>query len=77
VRPGMVVLIDEPEMSLHPALQHALIHQLREYARQENVQFILGTHSLEIVQALPTSVLFLDHLEAEPPVVEERAEVAA
>jgi energy-coupling factor transporter ATP-binding protein EcfA2 len=76
VRPGMVVLIDEPETSLHPALQHALVYQFEQYARDEGVQFILGTHSLEIVEALPNSVLFLDHLKAEPPVVGERAAAA-
>ncbi len=62
MRPGMACLIDEPEASLHSALQHALIFQLRKCALESDIQFILATHSLEIVQALPTSVVFLDHL---------------
>lgn len=63
-RPGMVCLIDEPEISLHPAMQHALIHAFRSYAREEDTQFILGTHSMEIVSALPGAVHFLDRLDA-------------
>jgi predicted ATPase len=60
---GVLTLIDEPEISLHPTLQHALVHHLRAYAREAAGQVILATHSLEIVEALPGATLFLDHLE--------------
>jgi predicted ATP-dependent endonuclease of OLD family len=59
-RPGMVCLIDEPELSLHPNLQHVLVGFLRSMAREFDMQFILATHSLEIIEALPATVRFLD-----------------
>ncbi len=77
-RMGLVGLIDEPEISLHPTLQHALVSHLRTYARASAGQFILATHSLEVVKALPGATLFLDRLEdgeAARPVVGD--EVAA
>lgn len=62
-RMGVVCLLDEPEMSLHPALQHALVHHLRSYAGESAAQFILASHSLEVVQAVPGAAIFLDRLE--------------
>jgi predicted ATPase len=64
-RTSPVCLIDEPETSLHPALQHALVHYLRGYSREADAQFILATHSLEIVSAVPGGVVFLDSLARE------------
>ena len=77
-RMGLVCLIDEPELSLHPTLQHALVHHLRAFARETGGQCILATHSLDIARALPGATLFLDRLEggfAARPVV--GADVAA
>jgi ABC-type multidrug transport system ATPase subunit len=73
-RKGLLCLVDEPELSLHPSSQHALIGALRGLSREYEMQFILATHSLDVVQALPTSVIFLDHLEhAQAPQDQEAA----
>jgi predicted ATPase len=40
-----VVLLDEPELGLHPDLQRRFIEYLRKLADDKNVQFFLATHS--------------------------------
>jgi len=40
-----VVLIDEPEMGMHPALQRALIKYLGRLAEERHMQFFFATHS--------------------------------
>jgi predicted ATPase len=73
-RSGAVILIDEPETSLHPTMQRLLMHQLRKLAREWDSQLILATHSLEILRAAHHSQrIILDHLDA----AEGRAEDAA
>lgn len=63
-RPGAVILIDEPETSLHPTLQRLLMHQLRQFARDWDAQLIVATHSMEILRAAHESQrLFLDQIE--------------
>lgn len=41
--PGNLVVIDEPELSLHPALQKRVLNTLEEYAKDR--QIIITTHS--------------------------------
>ena len=53
------VLMDEPEMHLHPNLQGKLLDYLRNLAVREHVQFILATHSPTIVEQATSSELFL------------------
>jgi predicted ATPase len=63
-RPGAVILIDEPETSLHPTLQRLLMHQLRQFARDWDAQLVVATHSMEILRAAHESQrLFLDQIE--------------
>jgi predicted ATPase len=47
-----IILIDEPEIHLHPNWQKRLMKQLREFA-QENpgITIILATHSIEMLRA--------------------------
>ena len=40
-----VVLIDEPEMGLHPSLQREMLSYFHELAQTKGVQFFLATHS--------------------------------
>jgi len=40
-----VVLIDEPEMGLHPSLQRELLSYFCELAQAKGIQFFLATHS--------------------------------
>lgn len=66
IRPGGVLLIDEVELSLHPALQRAVIGHLRRLAASHDLQVIVTTHSLEIVAAVaPHEVINLDSMVAD------------
>ncbi len=40
-----IVLIDEPEMGIHPSLQRELLSHFHELARAKGIQFFLATHS--------------------------------
>ncbi len=40
-----VVLIDEPELGLHPDLQRQFIEYLYKFADEKNIQFFMATHS--------------------------------
>jgi len=40
-----IVLIDEPEMGIHPSLQRELLSYFHELARAKGIQFFLATHS--------------------------------
>ena len=65
-RKGAVLMIDEPEISLHPTLQRLVVYQLRNLAREWDMQVLLATHSLEILRSVHESErLVLDRLEAE------------
>lgn len=53
VPPGSLVLIDELETSLHPRSQRRLLQDLAKIARQQDIQFILSTHSPYVLDELP------------------------
>ena len=53
------VLMDEPELHLHPNLQGKILDYLRSLAAREHVQFILATHSPTIVEQASSEELFL------------------
>ncbi len=53
VKPNSLVLIDEPEISLHPNWQMKYIHFLKEiFADTPSVHFIIATHSHFVVSDL-------------------------
>jgi len=63
--PGSIILIDEPEISLHPAWQRGLVVALDKIIEQYDAQVIMATHSPEIASmVLPHEVLFLSDLNA-------------
>lgn len=63
LRRGAVILIDEIEISLHPALQRAVLYHLRELARRYDLQVIITTHSMEVISAVsPSEVINLDDM---------------
>ncbi len=49
VRERAVILIDEPELSLHVAWQRRFVQNLREIQRLRKVQFVIATHSPQII----------------------------
>ena len=49
---GRVILIDEPEGSLHPSWQTRFVSVLRRCARIKNCQFVLATHSPQLISSV-------------------------
>ncbi len=61
--PGSVILIDEPEISLHATWQRGLMAALDRIIEQYDAQVILATHSLEIATSvMPHEVISLNDL---------------
>jgi predicted ATP-binding protein involved in virulence len=44
-----VILIDEPELSLHPAWQNRVLKLYEKFAKENNCQIIIATHSPHIL----------------------------
>lgn len=49
-----LVLLEEPEITLHPDAQRGLAWYLMNLARRKGHQIVLTTHSAELFEALPT-----------------------
>jgi ABC-type transport system involved in cytochrome c biogenesis ATPase subunit len=52
-----LILLDEPEVSLHPAAQRAVMDFLATAALRKHHQIVLATHAPEMVRALPVSAI--------------------
>jgi len=52
LRPGGLLLIDEPEIHLHPRWQRLLVRALTDLCVEYDAQMILTTHSEEIASAV-------------------------
>lgn len=52
-----LVLLDEPETSLHPGAQERLLGFLLEMIRTKHLQIVISTHSPTIVNLLPTKAI--------------------
>ncbi|OAV69884.1 phosphonate C-P lyase system protein PhnK [Bacteroidales bacterium Barb6XT] len=48
---GRIILMDEPEESLHPSWQSCLVPILRRCVKETDCQFILVTHSPQIISS--------------------------
>jgi predicted ATPase len=66
---GGILLIDEPELHLHPALQRSLFTVLETVA--ERAQVIVATHSEKMIAGTPLGAI----LHLRPPQPEERNQV--
>jgi Predicted ATP-dependent endonuclease of the OLD family len=55
---AQVVLLDEPELGLHPDLQRRFIEYLRKLADEKNLQFFLATHSQVLLNYADTMTFF-------------------
>lgn len=59
-QPGSVaVLMDEPELHLHPSLQAKILDYMRGLAVRDGVQFVLATHSPSMVEHASNEELYL------------------
>lgn len=52
-----LILLDEPEVSLHPGAQRRLMDFLADQAKINGHQIVISTHSPEIVQGLPSNAI--------------------
>jgi len=59
IRRGSLLLIDEPEIHLHPAWQARLIGALTDLCRQYDAQMIIATHSEEVARSVYEHELIL------------------
>jgi predicted ATPase len=58
LQPGAhTILLDEPDAHLHARLQHRLMEVLRDLAETEDLQFVVATHSPQILRAVPPESL--------------------
>ncbi len=58
---GTLILLDEPEVSLHPGAQERLLSFLTNRARTHQLQVIFSTHSPHLVSALPNDAIKTFH----------------
>ena len=58
---GTLVLLDEPEVSLHPGAQERLLAFLLKMARTRQLQVVFSTHSPHLVTALPDDAIKAFH----------------
>lgn len=55
--PNSLILLDEPEISLHPSAQHKLMSFLYEQCKISNHQVVISTHSPNIIKDLPKEAI--------------------
>lgn len=66
-----LVLLEEPEISLHPDAQRGLAWYLMTLGRRKGHQIIIATHSTDIFEALPSKarVLIVRDKEGKPEIL--------
>lgn len=74
--PGSMVLLDEPETSLHPASQQLLMGFLFEQVKASHLQVIMATHSPYLIAALPPDAIKLLQQDASGAVVLDKQETS-
>lgn len=57
IEPYGLLLLDEPETSLHPGAQERLTEHLLRLVNEKHIQVIISTHSPTFVQLLPAEAL--------------------
>lgn len=58
-----LILLDEPEVSLHPGAQEALVAFLLDQIKRKKHQVVLSTHSPTMVKGLPPEAIKTFHLD--------------
>jgi len=56
-QPGALILLDEPEYSLHPGAQRELLRYLLAQCAEKQLQIVFTTHAPAMVEGLPTSAI--------------------
>ncbi|MEV4129838.1 AAA family ATPase [Nocardia sp. NPDC049707] len=56
-KPQSLILLDEPEVSLHPRAQRALSNFLADSAKHHKHQIVFSTHSPEMIRELPAAAV--------------------
>lgn len=59
VMPDTVMLLDEPDLHIHPELQKRMMKYMRKRANEGNVQFIIATHSPVLINEATSEELFV------------------
>ncbi|MEQ9406420.1 MAG: AAA family ATPase [Fuerstiella sp.] len=57
VKDRSIVLLDEPETSLHPRAQTRLLEFIAHYAVRKSLQVVMATHSIHLAEKLPPSAI--------------------
>lgn len=57
--PDTVMILDEPDLHIHPELQKRMVKYLRKRASEGNIQFIIATHSPVIINEATSDELFV------------------
>jgi predicted ATPase len=52
-----IIMIDEPEISLHPSWQNRVVNIYKNFAKKNNNQIIIATHSPQIISSTPDESL--------------------
>jgi hypothetical protein len=72
---GSLILLDEPETSLHPRAQQRMLEFLADQALQKKLQIVITTHSRCFAERLPQKAIRV--LSAEPDGIEIRTNLSA
>ena len=72
------LLIDEPEVSLHPQLQSYLLHEMKRAAKEYKKSIVIATHSVEMIDLarwndLPNFIFFGN--DAHPVQISSRSDI--
>lgn len=59
VTPDTVMLLDEPDLHIHPELQKRIMKYMRKRAYEDSVQFIIATHSPVLINEATSEELFV------------------
>ena len=62
---GTLLLLDEPEVSLHPGAQKRLLNFILENVRNKGLQVVISTHSPAIVEELPPKAIVVMNQNAQ------------
>ncbi|WP_332853421.1 ATP-dependent nuclease [Duganella sp. S19_KUP01_CR8] len=74
--PKTLILLDEPEVSIHPGAQERLMYFLSEQVKKHKHQIVISTHSPAIIRILPPSaikVLAMDGLNGKISVLKQES----